>query len=208
MNTKDRIVRGLLRLYPADWRREYGAELTDVLQSGPINARVVADVCLAAAKQRARMAPPWAILGTAALVYMVVIVNLTGSLLGGPNVIALVSPSGITFPTYRVARMATDLFALALIICGGWTELRHPGRLSRAGMAGLKMSLMAGLPVVIAGLLSFASVRSAHPSALEVATAPLLMLPMHFMYGFLGGSIASQLRSMTRWFSRRSAVSN
>lgn len=208
MNTKDRIVRGLLRLYPADWRREYGAELTDVLQSSPLNARVVTNVLLAAAKQRARTAPPWAILGTAALAYMIVIVDVTGSLLGGPNVIALVVPSGITFPTFRVARMATDLFALALIICGGWTELRNPGPLSRAGMAGLKMSLMAGLPVVIAGLMSFASVRSAHPSALEVTTAPLLMLPMHFVYGFLGGAIASQLRSMTRWIWRRLAISN
>jgi hypothetical protein len=104
--------------------------------------------------------------------------------------------------------MASDFFALALIVCGGWTELRYPGRLSRAGMAALRMSLMAGLPVVVAGLLSLSSVRSVHPSALEVTTAPLLMLPMHFMYGFLGGSIASQLRSMTRWIRRRSAISN
>ena len=57
MTTEDWIVAALLRLYPAAWRCEYGAELTDILCRARWAPRVIADVAVerpAAARARGR----------------------------------------------------------------------------------------------------------------------------------------------------------
>ena len=36
--TKDWLIAALLRIYPAAWRREYGVELTDILQGAAAHA--------------------------------------------------------------------------------------------------------------------------------------------------------------------------
>jgi hypothetical protein len=46
MSARHIVVTALLRLYPAAWRNEYGAELTDILLTGPLSARVIGDVIL------------------------------------------------------------------------------------------------------------------------------------------------------------------
>jgi hypothetical protein len=54
MNIRPLIVRAFLRLYPADWRAEYGEELGALLSRGPITPHVFADVVLSATRERLR----------------------------------------------------------------------------------------------------------------------------------------------------------
>jgi len=49
---KNFVVRTLLCLYPADWRREYGPELTDMLLARPLTAKVIGDVFFSGPRQR------------------------------------------------------------------------------------------------------------------------------------------------------------
>jgi len=49
---KNVVVRTLLRLYPADWRREYGPELMDMLLARPLTAKVIGDVFFSGLRQR------------------------------------------------------------------------------------------------------------------------------------------------------------
>jgi hypothetical protein len=198
MTTKEWIVGALLHTYPARWRREYGPELSDILLTQPLRARTVIDVLGGGLRQRLRVAPPWAILGSAALAYMIVELYEYG-------VIGTVRPSGITFPTYRVASMHTDLYALLLMVCGAWTELQQACKRSRPGWAAVKLSMLAGAPIFIAGLLAASGVRTGPPSALEVATAPIFMLPLHWIYGYVGGYLGRTLRSFVRWVRHRPA---
>ena len=200
MNANQRIVKALLHLYPAAWRREYGAELSDVLLSQPLGARVIADVLLSALGQRVRSAEPWQILGAVSLLYIVGDVVWSGVAGEGPHggLTALVQPSGITFPTYKVAPLKSDLYALLLMACGFWTHWRQCGTLSRAGVAAIKMTMLVGFPIFVAGLLMLTGDRSAAPSALEVMAAPMVMLPQHWLYGCVGAWVARLLR-----FARR-----
>ena len=106
---------------------------------------------------------------------------------------ALVRPSGITLPTYTVGPMNSvrigsyelDVYAFLLIACGWWTVARYGCvRLSRAGFAAVKLTLLAGTPIIVAGMLIALGVRTGPPSALEVMTAPLFMLPQHWLFGY------------------------
>lgn len=203
MSTKDRIVRALLSLYPAEWRREYGPELADLLHSQPLGARVVVDVLFGGLRQRVRSAEPWVILGTPALLAIAGLFAWSMAAADSRDGLsALVRPSGITFPTYTVGPMNSvrigsyelDVYAFLLIACGWWTVARHGCvRLSRAGFAAVKLTLLAGTPIVVAGMLIALSVRTGPPSALEVMTAPLFMLPQHWLFGYIGGALGRHL---------------
>ena len=54
MNAKSWFVAVLVRLYPAPWRREYGAELKDLLRTRPLGARAMADVAWHGIRERLR----------------------------------------------------------------------------------------------------------------------------------------------------------
>jgi hypothetical protein len=56
MNIEHLIASRLLRLYPKRWRREYGAELLDVVLARPLTIRAVADPLRGLAPN------PWAIM--------------------------------------------------------------------------------------------------------------------------------------------------
>ena len=60
---KNRIIRALLRLYPAEWLREYGGELSDMLFARPLTATIVADVLRNGLWQRFRAAEISTIVG-------------------------------------------------------------------------------------------------------------------------------------------------
>ena len=68
------MIRFLLLLYPARWRKEYGMELAEVLRSRSLTPRIAADVSTNAVRQRIRYAPVWLLAGivllTAAILHM------------------------------------------------------------------------------------------------------------------------------------------
>jgi hypothetical protein len=62
---KRHFIQALLRLYPSQWRCEYGQELEDVLNRGPLNAHIAANVLWNGVRQRAAATEPWILLGVA-----------------------------------------------------------------------------------------------------------------------------------------------
>ena len=67
MSFKHRFIEALLRSYPAEWRRGYGAELVDLLATHALGVRVVVDVLWSGFQQRMRSLEPATLLGFAAM---------------------------------------------------------------------------------------------------------------------------------------------
>jgi hypothetical protein len=112
-----------------------------------------------------------------------------------------------------VSQQTSNLYVLLLIGCGLWTYSRYGGELSRSGRAAAKLSLIAGLPVMLAGLLMFFGILELHPAQdycwirvsdssgllrrIQTATcppapvgvwvAPLFILPASWPWGMAGG---------------------
>jgi hypothetical protein len=208
MTTHERIVAALLRLYPAEWRQEYGAEFSDMLLSRPPTAGLVVNVSLSGLRQRARYAAPATICG---VVMMLVIAggfgwNILASLNGGQGVAPMVRESGKTLPTLVVAPLQSEPYVLLMIACGWWTMLRYRGARS-SGVAAMKLTFIAGIPVMIAGalmlagVLGIATLRPNGPvpttftpgyglvfqSPLAIFIAPLFRLPESWIWGAVGG---------------------
>jgi hypothetical protein len=61
------FIRTLLALYPAAWRREYGLELAEILNAGPLTARSAADVLWNGMRQRVVAPEPWALAAAVSL---------------------------------------------------------------------------------------------------------------------------------------------
>ena len=198
---KTLIVRILLHLYPAAWRREYGAELMDMLLARPLTVGVAGDVLIGALQQRVRASEPAMYLGLALLLVVV---------------FGLVRNQSILPPT-------SNSYVLILFGCGVWTHLRHGGELSQSGKEAMKISFIAGIPVMAAGLLMLFGVTDAHPTqnrcwlrvsdassplhALQSATcppaplgvslSPLLVLPWSWVWGVGGGALGREITR--RW---------
>jgi hypothetical protein len=209
--TKDWLVATLLHLYPAAWRREYGVELTSILLERPLGPRVVADVAWNGLRQRARAAEPSTILGLASTLLM-----LTGFVVPGGSYSGvgrtLLEPSWRLFPTVNVTFMASEAYALLLVACGCWSYLRHGGKVTRSGLAAMRMSVIAGIPIMLLAVLvmsGFLDVRlldalgaaTIRPSALSILIAPLTRVPEAWIWGSIGGfvgkCIARRRRSLT-----------
>jgi hypothetical protein len=206
MRARHRIVTALLALYPAAWRNEYAAELEDILVARPLTSRVVADVVWSALRQRGRAAEPSTVIGLASM-----LVVLTGFVLTptsyGRSWTALLRPSSKTLPTVTVTFLASEFYVVLLIGCGCWTNLRHGGTLNRSGVAAMKMSLIAGLPVMVGGLLMALGLLDARflgaslgaprhaPIPLAMMVAPLFRVPESWIWGAIGGQVG-------RWMSR------
>jgi hypothetical protein len=195
----------LLHCYPARWRREYGDELRYILESHPLTAAIAVDVLTGGLRQRARSASPSTILGVISMMLVVsqFLVEPEGL---GRYLPAAVRPSGITFPPLRLTLVASELYVYVGIGCGYWTESRSPGSLSRAGLAAMRMALIAGSPVMISGALILAGVvdpsvagragRTFLPSPLAMLLSPLGALPPFWIWGVGGGW-------MRQWVNRR-----
>jgi hypothetical protein len=152
MSIRHRVVAALLRLYPSAWRNEYGAELSDILLTGPFGARVIGDVIRSGLWQRVRTAQPSTFLGLASLLVM-----LTGLVLPGGRYghewTALLRLTSMTFPTVEVTFLSTEVYLWLLMVCGCWTSLRYGSTATEAGVAGMRMSLIASIPIILGGLL-------------------------------------------------------
>ena len=189
------IVRTLLKLYPAPWRREYGAELEDMLLARPLMVHIVGDVLRNGLWQRLRSAEPAMLVGL------------------GMMLMALVKQPLDTSP-----------YLLVLFGCGLWTSLRHGGDSSKSGRTAIKISIIAGIPVMISGALLWAGVlvtaipvakqlcwlrvsepisfwqglksATCAPAPLGFLISPLLMLPQAWLWGTLGGRFGRWIASI------------
>lgn len=197
------VVAALMRLYPAAWRREYGEELTAILLERPLGARVIADVAWNGFWQRTRAAEPSTILGVAVMLGVVISFVVTGGTYGRAWVPFLQATSR-TFPPFEVTILASEIFAYLLVTCGCWTHLRHRGKARESGVAAMRMSAIASMPVILiavlmmAGLLelTFVGPRLPPPSPLAILLTPLVRLPGAWIYGALGGQLG-------KWIVRR-----
>ena len=201
--TKDWLIAALLRIYPAAWRREYGAELTAILQGRPLGLRVMTDVLWNGLRLRVRAAEPSTILGLASMLFM-----LTGFIVPGGSYSgawrALLRPSWRLFPTVNVTFMASEAYVLLLVACGCWTYLRHGGKVTRAGLAAMRMSVIAGIPIMLIGVLVMSGLldvafldprggATIRPSALAILVAPRSRLPEAWTWGSLGGLLGKRI---------------
>jgi hypothetical protein len=223
MSIRHLVVTALVRIYPTAWRNEYGGELTHILITEPLNARVIGDVLLSGLWQRLRTARPSTIMGLASM-----LVVLSGFILPGGQYRhqgrALLQLTSMTFPTVAVTFLSSELYAWLLMGCGCWTQLRYGGTATNAGVAAMRMSLIAGIPIIVGGLLiafgildvmfffgpqSPASALSergfAHPldsaqlpkpHVLAILVAPFARLPLYWVFGAIGGQLG-------RWIARR-----
>lgn len=217
MKYQDQIVSAMLRVYPTAWRQEYGAELADVLSQRPLTAGTVADVLWNGAGQRLRYTEPAARMGTLVMLCVIagVISNVVAPASAGQGFAAVLKDSGKTLPTVLVTPLATDLYVLMLVGCGCWTHLRYGGPVSESSMAAVRLGALAGMPVMVVGLLmllgtihlrvvgpgdvltlsrqgwtyTYYTARSHTPSSLSVLTAPLFRLPGAWLWGLIGGQL-------------------
>jgi hypothetical protein len=198
MNRKHRIALALLRLYPKRWRREYGAELLDVMLARPITMRTLADLAWNGLRQRGRDAAPSTILGLASMLAV-----SSGIVLAGGSYTqdwtAVVRPSSMTFPTITVTFLNSNLYGFLLVVCGAWTYARSRGSARQSGMAAMRMSLVAGAPVILgAALLALGAIdihfvdplRAMSPNPWAMMMAPLARLPESWLLGAFGGQVA------------------
>ena len=233
MRRADRIVALLVRLYPAAWRREYGSELADVLSHRSVSVRVVCDVARNALGQRWRDAEPAVHLGfvVMAIVSTGVAWNIMLPVSAGRGLAAVLQDSSKTLPTVIVTPLASELYVLLLVACGCWTQLRLRRSISECGAAAIRLGAVAGIPVMLVGLLMLADIvhlrvvgpdaapatvsglgltftyytSSAHaPSALAVLTAPLFRLPESWLWGMVGGRLGRAIARRRQTSAARS----
>jgi hypothetical protein len=205
MNTKHRIVTVLLRLYPSSWRREYGAELADLLLARPLTTAIVGDVLWNGARHRLRVTEPATILGLAmtAVVTGAFVSNFSHP---GPttNVFSgVLQASNKTLPTMVVSQLdpGSEGYVLLLVLCGCWTNVKHGGRIGRSAMAAVKMTLIGGIPVMLADVLMLAGAPGfdADPRlAIAAVVAPLFALPLSAIWGAVGGQIGRRVAYFRR----------
>jgi hypothetical protein len=221
MNAKRGVIASLLRLYPADWRNEYGSELEQILADEPLTARVVADVLCAGLRERVRAAEPGTSLALA--LAMLLCVGLAWNLAAlppyGNPLTALIAPSAKTLPTVVVAPFLSDLYVIALVACGWWSWRRDGRSAARCGLVAAKGVALGSLPVTATGILmalgvigvqvmapgstptSFAAhgptlsyyYAGSAPTWLAVTIAPLFAVPGAWLWGTIGGALARKL---------------
>lgn len=208
MNIKHRLIAALIRLYPARWREEYGAELSGVLLAEPIGPGTIIDVVWNGCGQRLRSLELATIFGLAAM--LMVLVAFAWNIMAPPSYgsrwTTLLEPSGMTFPTITVRPFVSELYVLFLVACGCVIHLQRGGRPAKSGIAAMKISFIAGLPIMAAGVLMLLGVMQATvlgpvdtSASLSVLLAPLARLPESWIWGFVGGALGRWI-SCRRWW--------
>jgi hypothetical protein len=222
MNFRRRFIEVLLRSYPAEWRREYGAELADLLTTHTLGTHVVVDVLWSGFHQRMDSREPVMLLGLTA---MLAALGLLAANIVAPQPYGgwttVLEPSSITFPTVRVSAFVGELFSILFFCCGCWTHRRRGGTPSQAGRAAATVCLFAGIPVMVVGALmllgaiglsvvapggtaaaqnglsfTYYSANGHSPSPLSVILFPLSRVPIAWLWGSLGGHVARWIPSV------------
>jgi hypothetical protein len=161
MNIKPRLVAALMRIYPAAWRSEYGAELTDMLLACPLDAGTIADVLWNGFRQRARAAEPSTICGLATMLAILAAFAWEVAVPAprGHTLNLLLQDSSKTLPTIDVRPLTSQWYFVFLMACGCWTHLRHGGgALLRSSGAGMRLTMIASIPIILVGILISAGI--------------------------------------------------
>lgn len=184
------LVAALIRLYPARWRSEYGAEFTEVLLRRPIGVRELVNVVGSAIWQQCRGGEPWMLIGIPFLALETFVV--VSAMRGEP--FADLSRRG-GWPAQFIQ------FALFFAV-GFWTIMRR-GR--AAGRAGMKFNMIATCPFIAAGLLALSGAlhitivnAKAQPEywTAFLVLAPFAQLPYAGAVAWLGGRAARVARRL------------
>jgi hypothetical protein len=183
------LVSALIRLYPARWRAEYGAEFQEVLLRRPIGAREFLNVVGSAMWQQCRGGEPWILLG-----------GLCAALTGYACFRAILGDPLID-PRYRGIDLSGGLQQITFCFAVGfWTMWRRGGA---AGRAAMKFNLLATAPILVFGLLSVLRVAGLQSLAATgrprywswlLFVGPVLQTPFSGLMGWLGGKAARLVR--------------
>jgi hypothetical protein len=147
---KNRVIRNLLRLYPSEWRREYGGELSEMLLARPLTVNIVGDVFRNALWQQLRSAEISTLVGLGMLLVM-----LSGFVW---NIIAPAPYDSHWWTMFLQNFWGSNLYVEILVGCGFRTYLRHRGKLDQSGLAAVKVSFLAGVPMMLAGILMWVGI--------------------------------------------------
>jgi hypothetical protein len=221
---KNRLVTVLLRVYPAPWRAEYGSELAELMRMRALSLRIIVDVLWNGVLQRILTAEASTLLGLAMMLVIFggLVWNIAAPLPSGLGWTSLVEDSSITLPRVIVKPFRSEFYAWLLILTGCFKHVRDGGSVSQSGKAAVKASFLAGLPIMVAGVLmlfgilrvvslgpadvpttfqqhgfayTYYSARHQTPGSLNILLAPLCALPQSWIWGVVGGGFG-------RWISR------
>jgi hypothetical protein len=229
---KSRIIAALLRLYPGAWRKEYGPELVDMLLARPLTAGVAGDVVWSAFRQRVSSTD----LATRAGLAMLLVTL-------GACVWNVVDPAPYTPQTHAMVPdlyervqilqqpLQSELYVLMLVAFSCWIILHRGGTTVQAGKAAMKMSFIAGIPLMVAGALILSGVlnitalapgdvpttfhehgltltyyttQNDLPAPYALLFSPLFRLPESFLWGVVGAGLGRWLGQ----YRRRPATSS
>ena len=175
---KPRAVQTLLRLYPARWRAQYGAEFAELLMQRPLRFAEVVNVVMNAGWQQLRMQEPWVLVAVPMLLRLAVYL---GMLFATP---ASTPPGG----------KPTVWYIAIFFAVGFWTVCRsgHGG-----GAAAMKLSMLLTVPLFGAGLFllwrSVAFLSRTGPYWMDAdpvrifMVVPVLQIPYAGLIGWCGG---------------------
>jgi hypothetical protein len=148
------LVSWLMRLYPKAWRKEYGAELSDMLRARPLTVRVCIDVVRSGMWQRTRRieTPTWVGLGLMLAMSGAIAANIVDPppYVWAPGQSISEQPE-LADQVQLVQRpMGSELFVLVMAGIGFWSSLRgkpHPARVA------IRVWLIASIPIAAIGVL-------------------------------------------------------
>jgi hypothetical protein len=225
---KTTLVSWLLRLYPKAWRKEYGAELGDMLRARPLTARIVFDVARSAVWQQVRAVDASMYVGIGLM--LVTLAAMAANIVEPLPYAWSPGQSLHNKPTlpehlYLLQRpLHSGFYVLALAALGFWTVLR--GR-NGPGRAAIYASSLASIPLVIIGVLMFSGVldyvellpgqipvsfdeggivytfykgqqQVPGSAPLVYVLSPLLRLPGAWLWGSIGGRLGRHFIGLRR----------
>jgi len=184
MTSKSSIVRILLRLYPAAWRREYGLELEDLLMTRALGPSTVADVAFNALRQRVRHASPATLYGLTVMsvIFLLLTWNIVAPPATGDGLAAVLRDSPMTLPTIAIAPLTSYYYLLLVAAVTSRMASRHDVSPSQSGMDGIRICAIASLPIVMAGVLMLLGIL--HVEVLRAGQSPTTFAQHGFTYTF------------------------
>jgi hypothetical protein len=222
------LISWLMRLYPKAWRKEYGAELTTMLQARPLTAMVCGDVVRSAIWQRLRAIhmPTWVGIGLMVVTIAAIVLNIVDppAYLWSPGQAQNEQPTLAEHIELLQRPLRSEFYVLVLFATGVLTALRgNP----RSGFAAIRASMIASLPVAVMGLLMVSGMLEfvelypgqtplpfdqrgivyivykapfgiPAPAPVAFLLAPLLRLPGAWLWGVIGGSLGRKFANWRR----------